>query len=272
MKNFSLYTLILLTLACFSTKLLGTHTTADLSKRFEEPSPAHILGYDELGRDLLLRILDGGQISLSVGIITALLAALIGLSIGLVAGYYGGKIDAFLMRLTDFLIALPLLPLLIILSSIDMNKLGFTDTHDSSGLFKIIALMVFAGWTGVARLVRARTLTIKEMPFVLAAKALGVGDAAILRHHILPNVQDTVIVAATLAAGQFILMESVLSFLGLGISPPMASWGNMLTNAEENIWENAQLALYPGVMIFVTVLCFNFLGDRLQRKLDTKRT
>lgn len=245
--------------------------TTSLNDRFLSPSLQHIFGTDELGRDIFMRLLYGGQISLSVGFVTAIAAASLGTVIGVLSGYAGGKTDGFLMRFTDILIALPLLPLLIILSAIDFSKLGLQVTGDAS-LYKIIILISLTGWTTVARLARARTLTLKEMDFVRAARALGVGHLRIILRHILPNLMNTIVVATTLSVGQIILTESVLSFLGFGIQPPMPSWGNMLTNAEDHIWEHAVLTVYPGVMIFITVLAFNFLGDGLQQRLDPRST
>lgn len=243
--------------------------TADLSSHFLPASREHWLGTDELGRDIFVRLLHGGRVSLGVGLVAALGATVIGTCVGLLAGFRGGKTDALLMRFTDLLIALPLLPLLIILSAVDLSKLGFAAGEHSS-LYKIVALVALTGWTTTARLARARTLTLKEMDFVTAARALGVSPLRIAARHILPNLMSTIIVAATLSIGNIILVESVLSFLGLGIQPPLPSWGNMLTNAQDNIWEHASVTIYPGAMIFATVLAFNFLGDALQQKLDPK--
>jgi peptide/nickel transport system permease protein len=235
---------------------------ASLASRFLPPSAAHLLGTDELGRDVLARLLQGGRVSLTVALAAALISAFIGTGVGLVAGWRGGLWDAGLMRFTDFLIALPGLPLLIVLSALDLKKLGL-GTQDL-GLYKIIFLISLFGWTTVARLVRARTLALRASDFVRAARALGVRAPRIALRHILPNLLDTVIVAAALSVGGFILTESSLSFLGLGVQPPAASWGNMLSGAQDNIWEHAGLTLYPGAMIFVTVLAFNFLGDGLK--------
>lgn len=241
----------------------------DLSLRFLPASATHFFGTDELGRDVFIRLLYGARVSLGVGFSAALAASLLGTTIGILAGYIGGKTDMLLMRCTDILIALPLLPLLIILSAMDVTKLGFQSSSDIS-LYKIIILIALTSWTTVTRLTRARTLTLKQMNFVLAARALGVGHFRIILRHILPNLLNTVIVAATMSIGAVILTESVLSFLGLGIQPPLPSWGNMLSNAEDNIWEYPSLAIYPGLMILITVLAFNFLGDKLQQKLDPK--
>lgn len=269
--------LLALLALCFSAAAIEsalslTGNEADLGSRFLPPSPTHYLGTDELGRDVFVRLLYGGQVSLLVAISAGLVAAFIGTAIGMAAGYAGGKWDALLMRLTDMLISLPALPLLIILSALDIGKLGLGEFANapSASLYKIIAIISLLSWTTVARLARARTLTLKEMDFVRAARALGMTGFKIVLRHIFPNLLGTVVVATALTAGNIILIESVLSFLGLGIQPPLPSWGNMLTNAQETIWEHARLTVYPGAMIFVTVLAFNFLGDRLQQSLDPK--
>lgn len=243
------YFLLLLALAAL---FAPDANTVDLAQRFMPPSPTHILGTDELGRDMLARLLAGGRVSLGIGLLAAALAALIGATIGIFAGYRGGRADAVLMRFTDILIALPLLPLLIVLSA----------TNIGGGAFKIIALIGLTGWTSTARLMRARTVALKKRDFILAARALGLGHARIILRHILPNLTDTLKIATALSVGNAILMESALSFLGLGIQPPTPSWGNMLTNAAENIWDHAGIALYPGAMIFLTVLALNMMGEK----------
>ncbi len=245
----------------------------DLLARFAPPSAAHPLGTDELGRDLLLRLLYGGQVSLAVGLAAALGAAVIGTALGLLAGYYGGTLDALLMRLADSVIALPLLPLLIVLVAIDLTKLGLPEglaTSENVSLYRIVFLIALVGWTTVARLVRGATLSMRTREFVRAAEALGAGAPRVMLVHILPNVVSPIIVATTLSVGNVILLESVLSFLGLGIQPPIPSWGNMLTGAQELIWTAPALAVWPGALIFVTVIAFNFLGDGLQDALDPR--
>ena len=245
----------------------------DLFGRFAAPSLSHPLGTDELGRDLLLRLLYGGRVSLFVGLVGALVAALLGTVVGLVAGYLGGRLDALLMRLTDAVIALPLLPLLIVLAAIDLTKLGLPAEFarsESASLYRILVIVALVGWTTVARLVRGATLSVRERDYVRAALALGAGPLRIMVWHILPNVISPIIVATTLSVGYVILTESVLSFLGLGIQPPLPSWGNMLTNAQELIWQAPSLAVYPGLLIFTTVIAFNFLGDGLQDALDPR--
>jgi peptide/nickel transport system permease protein len=245
----------------------------DLFARFEGPSATHWLGTDELGRDVFLRLLYGGRVSLFVALAAALAAAVIGTAIGILAGYQGGWADALLMRLTDTVIALPLLPLLIVLAKVDLAKLGLPAeaAHgEAAQLWRLIAIIALFGWTTVARLVRGATLSVREREFVRAAEALGARGGRIMLVHILPNVMTPVIVATTLSMGGIVLFESVLSFLGLGVQPPMPSWGNMMTGAHELIWSNAELVLYPGGLIFMTVIAFNFLGDGLQDAFDPR--
>jgi peptide/nickel transport system permease protein len=257
-------------------RLLGLDATVtDLLVRLAPPSLAHPLGTDDLGRDLFLRLLYGGQVSLLVGILAALVAAVIGTAIGLLAGYFGGMFDALLMRLTDGVIALPLLPLLIVLAAVDLGKIGVPPAvanDPNVSLYRIVLIIALVGWTTVARLVRGATLSLRERDFVLAAISQGASAFRIMIRHILPNAVSPIVVATTLSVGNVILLESVLSFLGLGIQPPAASWGNMLTNAQEAIWSAPMLAFYPGLLIFVTVIAFNFLGDGLQDALDPRAT
>ena len=250
-------------------------TEVDLLSRHLPPSLAHPLGTDDLGRDLLLRLLQGGRISLLVGIVAALVAAVIGTAIGLLAGYFGGKLDAILMRFTDGIIALPLVPLLIVLVAVDLSKLGLPPSvvnDEDISLYRMVAILALVGWTTVARLVRGATLSLRERDFVLAAMAQGASAWRVMTVHILPNAVSPIVVATTLSVGNVILLESVLSFLGFGIQPPTASWGNMLTNAQETIWSAPMLAVYPGLLIFVTVIAFNFVGDGLQDALDPRAT
>lgn len=248
-------------------------TETDLFRRFEGPSARHWLGTDDLGRDLFQRLLDGGRVSLLVGISGAVLSAILGAFIGVLAGYLGGRLDAFLMRLTDGVISLPLLPLLIVLAAVDPRKLGVPAEIAQSemfSLYRIVVIVALTGWTTVARLVRAETLSLKARDFTRAAVALGACPQRIMFRHILPNTAGTLVVATTMSVGTLILFESTLSFLGLGIQPPAASWGNMLTGAQELLQEAPVLALWPGLLIFLTVIAFNFLGDGLQDALDPR--
>jgi peptide/nickel transport system permease protein len=245
----------------------------DLHHRLEAPSPHYWIGTDDLGRDLFQRLLDGGRVSLLVGIAGAILSAILGALIGVVSGYLGGRLDSVLMRLTDGVIALPLLPLLIILAAIDPRKLGISlDTAQSEtfSLYRIVIIVALTGWTTVARLVRAETLSLKERDFARAARALGARPVRIMLRHILPNAMGSLVVATTMSIGGLILLESTLSFLGLGTQPPAASWGNMLTGAQELLQEAPSLAVWPGLLIFLTVIAFNFLGDGLQDALDPR--
>jgi peptide/nickel transport system permease protein len=254
--------------------LLGVEATrVDLFNQYASPDTQHWLGTDEAGRDVFVRLLYGGRISLLVGLVAAIGAAVIGTSVGLFAGYHGGVLDTLLMRTTDGVIALPLLPLLIVLAAVDLTKLGVPDgiaNSEMASLYRIIFIIAIVGWTTVARLVRAATLSVRTREFVRAAEAMGARPTKIMLRHILPNVVSPIVVATTLSIGAVILLESVLSFLGLGIQPPIPSWGNMLTNAQELATRAPALAVWPGVVIFVTVMAFNFLGDGLQDALDPR--
>ncbi len=248
-------------------------TQTDLFHRFEPPSAAYWLGTDDVGRDLFQRLLDGGRVSLLVGLAGALLSGLLGALIGVTAGYLGGRLDAVLMRFTDSVIALPLLPLLIVVAAVDPRKLGVPAElaqSEAFSLYRIVVIIALTGWTTVARLVRAEALSLKARDFSRAAQALGARPIRIMLRHILPNTAGSLIVATTISMGTLILLESTLSFLGLGIQPPAASWGNMLTGAQELLQEAPLLALWPGLLIFLTVIAFNFLGDGLQDALDPR--
>jgi peptide/nickel transport system permease protein len=267
-----------ITLACLIGPPLGAAAgfdaaTVDLLHRLAGSSLTHPLGTDELGRDELLRLLAGGRVSLAIGMAAALTAAAFGTVVGLVAGYLGGWTDRLLMRATDAVIALPLLPLLIVLAALDLRKLGvpgWIARSDDISFVRIVVLAVLVGWTTAARLVRGATLVTRSRDFVRAAGSLGAGVPHILWVHILPNVLAPLIVATMLSVGDVILLESVLSFLGLGIQPPLASWGTMLTNAQDLTETAPLLALYPGLMIFLTVIACNLLGDTLQERSNRR--
>ena len=266
--------LVVFALAAIPMQWFGWDPDAtDLFARFDPPSAKHWLGTDEAGRDELIRLMVGGQMSLLVGVLATGIGGVVGLLIGVCAGYFGGRVDAVLMRFTDGMIALPLLPLLIVLGAVDLTKLGFSREFAHSGaagFWRIIVIIAIVDWTAIARLVRAATIAIKERDFVRAAKASGAGAGQVMASHVLPNVATPIIVAFTLTVGRVILFESVLSFLGFGIVPPTPSWGNMLNNAQELVTSAPALAIYPGMLIFATVIAVNFLGDGLQHAFDPR--
>jgi len=274
----SLFVLAMLVLFCLSAypleRYLGLDSNAtDLLSRYDPPSAMHWLGTDEGGRDELVRLMYGGQISLFVGLLATVIGGSLGVTLGLIAGYWGGRVDSLLMRITDCVIALPLLPLLIVFAALDLTKLGFSSEFAHSGaagFWRIIVIIAVVDWTAIARLVRAATLSVKERDYVLAARASGAGAIYLMAKHILPNIVTPIIVAFTLTVGRVILLESVLSFLGFGIVPPTPSWGNMLNNAQELVTTAPALAIYPGLLIFVTVIAVNFLGDGMQHAFDPR--
>lgn len=222
---------------------------------------ANIMGRDELGRDVFSRILYAGRISLSVGFVSVSIFVLIGTVWGAVSGYYGGWIDNILMRIVDAVNSIPTMMLLITILSVFKPS-----------LYNVMIVIGLTGWTGVARFVRAEFLSLKSRDFVEAARCVGCSNKRIIFSHILPNAMAPIIVAATMGIAGAILTESTLSFFGLGAQPPTATWGNMLTNAQElNTMVTAPWkAFYPGMCIFITVLCFNFVGDGLRDALDPK--
>lgn len=233
----------------------------------------HLLGTDELGRDVLMRLIYGTRVSISVGILVSLAAALIGLLIGALAGFYGGILDAVLMRIVDSLLSLPLLPVLIVFAAADLSKLPLFNkilSQNGESVIKVIIILCLFSWMTVARLVRGSILSLREQEFILAARTLGVRDSSIILTHMVPNVLAPLLVTVTLNVGQSILTEASLSFLGLGIQPPTPSWGNMLTNAQELISQAPLLAIIPGFLIFIITISFNFVGDGLQEAIDPK--
>jgi len=232
----------------------------DLLNRFAKPFlPGHVLGTDDLGHDVLTRLLYAGRISLLVGFAAALSAVALGTLVGVVAGFYGGIIDNVLMRLTDIVLTLPVFGVLLLLGR-----------YFGGGVLPIIAIIGLFGWTIAARLVRGEILRLKSLDYTDAARALGASETRIIFRHLLPNAMAPIIVAATLDVGGAILTEAALSYFGVGIQPPTPSWGNMLQNAQSYMWSSPWLAFWPGAMIFLTVLCFNFFGDGLRDALDPR--
>jgi len=231
------------------------HTNLDL--RYEPPSPAHVMGTDSLGRDLLTRIMFGGRVSLTIGLLAMTVAITLGILMGGLAGFYGGVADAVLMRFVDVMLSFPRLFLLILFSV-------FFGGH----FLTVVLLLGALSWMSVARLIRASFLSLKERPYVEAARALGVSGGLIMLRHLLPNALAPIIVAATLGIATAIIAESTLSFLGLGIQPPTPSWGNMLKDAQTDMLIAPWTAVFPGLAIFVTVVAINFVGDGLRDALD----
>jgi peptide/nickel transport system permease protein len=237
----------------------------------------HPFGTDSLGRDILARILWGGRISLAVGIVAALIAILLGTTIGAIAGFFGGLADTGLMRLTDLFISLPQVPLLLVISF--LYKQWFYDLFQDitgsgvTGIFVLIVLVIgLLNWMPTARLVRASFLSTKEKEFVEAAESVGATRASLMFRHILPNVMSPIIVAATLGVGAAIITESALSFLGLGFPSDIPTWGSMLYEAKDRFELAPHEAIFPGMMIFLTVLSINYIGDGLRDALDPRKT
>ena len=225
----------------------------------ESPSAAHWLGTDALGRDCLSRLIYGSRISLLVGFVAVGIATFIGALLGALAGYYGGKVDWFIMRFVDIMLCFPTIFLI-------MAVIAFLQPS----IWNIMAVIGLTGWMGVARLVRAEFLSLRKRDFVLAARISGASDLRIALFHILPNAVAPILVSATLGVGGAILTESALSFLGIGVQPPTPSWGNMLTEGKDNLEIAWWLSLYPGLAILITVLGYNLLGEGLRDALDPR--
>jgi peptide/nickel transport system permease protein len=253
------FVLALLTVLVFAAPWIVSYKfdTIDMRHIREAPSRIHLMGTDDLGRDLFTRILYGGRISLTIGIFSALVGTLIGTLLGALAAYYGGAIDNVIMRITDVAFSIPSLPLLIILSS-----------YAKSAIPAMILIIGLLSWMPTARVVRGVVLSLKATDFIMAARTLGVRNRRIIIQHILPNAMAPIIVAATLGVGGAIITESSLSFLGLGVQPPTPSWGNMLQDAQSTMATKPWLTIFPGLAILITVLCVNFLGDGLRDALD----
>ncbi|MDN3565891.1 ABC transporter permease [Paeniroseomonas aquatica] len=246
--------------------LLGHDPFApDLFSRFGAGSAAHPLGTDELGRDVLLRLLFGARVSLAVGVAVALGATGLGTLVGLVAAWRGGWVDAVLMRLADGLLALPALPLLVVLAAVDTGRFGLPRGEAAADIARIVLILVAFGWVGVARLARAAALTQFNLDYVAAARVSGASEARVLWRHVLPNIAGPVSVAAALAVAGAILAESTLSFLGLGIQPPAPSWGNMLSNAQEMVFAAPMGAVWPGLAILAAVAGCTLVADGVRR-------
>lgn len=252
---------------------LNLPEATDLISLFKNFESFHFFGTDELGRDVFIRLVYGTRVSMGVGVLVAIASALVGLLIGSLAGFYGGLIDTVLMRITDALLSLPTIPVLIVMAAIDLTKIPWLKaivSTSNESIFKMIIILCLFSWMTVARLVRGSILSIREREFVLAARTLGAKDSTIIIRHMFPNVIAPMLVSITLGVGESILFEAALSFLGLGIMPPTPSWGNMLNNAQELIYQAPFLAILPGILILLTTISFNYLGDGLQDAIDPK--
>jgi peptide/nickel transport system permease protein len=251
--------LVILVIMCYSAPIIAPYKFAaiDLRHTKQPPSTLHLMGTDDLGRDLFTRILYGGRISLSIGIFAAMVGTAFGTLIGSLSGFYGGRLDNILMRFTDVAYSIPTLPLLIVISAFTKSSVP-------------IMILVIGGlsWMATARVVRGSVLSLKQHDFITAARMIGAHNLRIIFRHILPNVVGPIVVGATLGVGGAIITESALSFLGLGVQPPTPSWGNMLQDSQTTMASKPWLTIFPGLAILITVLCINFIGDGLQDALD----
>jgi len=247
----------------------------DLAIKLQPPSREHPFGTDTIGRDILARTIYGGQISLSIGLFAAIVEVMIGVVVGAVAGYFGRWVDDILMRITEAMLIIPSLFLLIVLGKAlggIVPEVEILGRSLSGSVIVIILVIGFTSWMYLARIVRANVLSLKELDYISASRALGVSDARIIFRHLLPNTIAPIIVSATLGVSGAILTESYVSFLGLGVQTPTASWGNMLDSAVKYIQTAPWLWFFPGLLILLTVLCINFIGDGLRDALDPRST
>jgi peptide/nickel transport system permease protein len=243
----------------------------DFTARLQGPSWAHPMGTDDLGQDMLARVLYGGRISLAVGFAAMMVAIFVGVLVGSIAGMAGGKVDAALMWLTDLFLSLPQLPLLLLIIYLFRDSLTQV-VGPELGVFILIVIIIGGfNWMQVARLVRAQFFSLREKEFVEAARALGASRLRLVVRHILPNAMGPVIVAATIDIAAAIIAESTLSFLGLGFPPDVPTWGRLLFDAKDNLDFAPHWAIFPGLMIFLTVLSINFIGDGLRDAFDPRR-
>jgi peptide/nickel transport system permease protein len=233
--------------------------------KLQAPSREHLMGTDDMGRDVFSRILYAGRVSLTVGFLATFASLILGMIIGGLAGYFGGNLDNFLMRVTDLFLSFPTLFVLILLSALlRETNLNFL----RSGMLPVVFVIAILSWMGLARLVRAAFLSLREQEFVVAARALGVKPRRIVLRHILPNTLSVIIVNSTLFVAYSIILESGLSYLGFGVQPPTPTWGNMLNRSQIYVYVAPWLGIFPGLMIFFTVISINYIGDGLRDAMD----
>ncbi|MGL5939058.1 MAG: ABC transporter permease [Waterburya sp.] len=269
---FGTIVIIFITLAVIFAPLIYTTPIdkIDFMAASTPPSWQHPFGTDSLGQDQLARILQGGRVSLTVGIASMLVTIFLGTIIGAIAGFYGGIIDGILMRITDLFLALPQLPLLLLIVYLFRDAIKKVAGAELGIFILIVFLIGGLNWMSVARLVRADFLKLKQMEFISAARAIGAKPSRLIWNHLFPNVLSVIIVAATLAVGNAIITESTLSFLGLGFPPDVPTWGRMLFEAKDYLTSAPHMAIFPGMIIFLTVLSINYIGDGLRDALDPK--
>ncbi|MGH4118593.1 oligopeptide ABC transporter permease [Clostridium sp.] len=267
---FGMYILLFMVLMAVFGPMLSPYSmeTIDLFNVSAPPSFTHLLGTDDVGRDVLVRVMYGGRISLSVGVLAVVIEVLIGSILGGIAGFYGGIIDGIIMRLVDVFLCFPGLPLLIMLAAV-MSDLGVPTEYRMYVVMFIIGLL---GWPGLCRIVRGQILSLREQEFMQAAEALGLKDKRKILNHLLPNTYASIIVSATLGIGGAILTESALSFLGLGVTPPTPSWGQMVQAVTDlyTLQFKPWIWAPPGICIFLTVMGINLFGDGLRDAIDPK--
>jgi peptide/nickel transport system permease protein len=259
--------LLIMVVLVFAAPLSGyTATEQNPKNEFAKPTAEHWFGTDELGRDIFTRILYGGQVSLAVGIFSTMFSLSIGIVIGALSGYYGGWVDNILMRITDTFLIMPVVFVLILFSAL-LRELPGSAEYRNSIWIVVIAIGAFA-WMWPARIARGLFLVLREKEFVSASRALGASDARLIFLRILPNSLGPLLVSATLQMAYAIITESGLSYLGFGVQPPTPSWGNILESAQVHVYRAPWLAVFPGLMIFVTVMAINFIGDGLRDAFD----
>lgn len=244
----------------------------DFTLALQGPSSGHPFGTDDLGRDVLARALWGGRISVSVGVVAVLIGITLGTFIGAISGFFGGRFDMLLMRLTDVFLSLPQLPLLLLVIFLFRDTMRALFGPELGIFILIVTIIGSLNWMPVARLVRASFLSLKQREFVVAARAIGASNPRIILNHILPNVLSPVLVAATVGVGAAIITESALSFLGLGFPPDVPTWGRLLYDAQNFLDFAPHWAIFPGLLIFLTVLSINYMGDGLRDALDPRRS
>lgn len=257
--------------AFFFTEAQGNRTS--ILNKTEAPSAEYFFGSDLVGRDIFIRTIYGGQISIAIGLVSVFISITVGTTVGLLSGYYGGWVDALLGRLTEMFLSIPPLILLLVLSSVIIKQattITILGREVSSTVIFIVVLIGLTSWMRLSRIIRGQVFSLKEQEYVIAARAIGASSRGIIIRHLLPNILAPIIVASTLGIGTAIITEAYLSFLGFGVQPPTATWGNILTGAQDRIDTVWWMWMAPGFFIVATVLAINFIGDGLRDALDPR--